>query len=246
MNSYRADLHIHTILSPCGDLQMGPVNIIRAARARDLDIIAITDHNHTGHAEMIAGLGEREGIWVVYGVEVTTREDVHCLAFFETVADLNDFQSYIDEHLPQIQNDHELFGRQILVDEQELVLEEINYSLYPGIRAGITDVALKVTALEGLFVPAHVNRSMNGLYSQLGMFPEDLYPDAVEIAKSASREQAVKLHPELGKYQLLTNSDAHVPEDIGSRWNTLVMERCDFPELRLALRGQEGRRVRQT
>jgi PHP family Zn ribbon phosphoesterase len=224
---------------------MGPVNIIRVAKEKQLDIIAVTDHNHTGHSTLLAKLGAREGIWVVYGVEVTTSEDVHCLAYFENPEDMNDFQAYIDEHLPDIENDPDLFGRQILVDEQEHILEEISRSLYPGIRSGITEVASRVAELNGLFVPAHVDRGMNGLYSQLGLFPKGLHPDAVEIAKATSRAEAVRLHPELVEYQLLTNSDAHVPGHIGRRWNNLIMEGRDFSELKMALRGQDGRKVEQ-
>jgi predicted metal-dependent phosphoesterase TrpH len=43
---YQADLHIHTILSPCTELtEMSPHAIVGRACHNDLDIIAICDHN---------------------------------------------------------------------------------------------------------------------------------------------------------------------------------------------------------
>jgi predicted metal-dependent phosphoesterase TrpH len=93
MNVYKADLHIHTVLSPCGDLEMSPSNIIRQAKEQKLDIIGITDHNSTRHCKLTAELGERQGIFVLTGVEITTREEVHCLAFFEKPESIDIFRN---------------------------------------------------------------------------------------------------------------------------------------------------------
>ena len=41
----RADLHIHTVLSPCAEVEMIPPLIVERALAEHLDLIAITDHN---------------------------------------------------------------------------------------------------------------------------------------------------------------------------------------------------------
>ena len=117
MNSYCADLHIHSVLSPCGDLEMSPLKIVEEAAKKELDIIAVSDHNHTGHARLTRELGARKGIWVVYGAEICTREEVHCLTFFDSDEQLNAFQSLLDESLPKIPNDVALFGHQLIVDE---------------------------------------------------------------------------------------------------------------------------------
>lgn len=62
----RADLHIHTCLSPCGELAMSPRAVVEAARAAGLDLIAVTDHNmirtlpqnrpHTGVQKLLLNL----------------------------------------------------------------------------------------------------------------------------------------------------------------------------------------------
>ena len=75
---FRADLHIHTVLSPCGDLDMSPRNIIAMAKQKKLDIIGITDHNSTRQAIIIQEKAQKEGIFVLAGVEISTREEAHC------------------------------------------------------------------------------------------------------------------------------------------------------------------------
>lgn len=243
MNRYRSDLHIHSVLSPCGDLEMSPVNIVDMAAKKGLDIIAVTDHNHTGHAKLTRELGARKGIWVVYGVELCTQEEVHCLTFFDTNEQLDVFQEMLENSMPEVANDTALLGHQVVVDEAEEILEEVSYSLYPGVDWEIGEAARIVHELGGLFVPAHVDRAMNGLYTQLGIWPEGLDVDAVEISRYISRKEALKDHPELKTRTLLRSSDAHYLEDIGRCFSNLVMEGRDFRELKLALRGEEGRGV---
>jgi len=243
MNSYAADLHIHTVLSPCGDLEMSPGKIVEKAAEKGLEIMAVTDHNHTGHARLTRELGARKGIWVVYGAEINTREEVHCLTFFDTDEQLSAFQEEMDHSYVEFTNDTSLFGYQVIVDEDEQIMKEISFSLYPGLKWGIEEAAEIVHKLGGLFVPAHVDRAMNGLYAQLGFFPDGLEVDAIEIYRKSSREAAKLEYPELKAYTLIQNSDAHYLEDIGRAGNRYVMQDRNFKELGMALRGEEGRRV---
>ena len=243
MNSYRADLHIHTVLSPCGDLEMSPGKIVAKAAEKGLDMIAVTDHNHCGHAHLARELGARRGIWVVYGAEITTREEVHCLTFFDTDEQLSLFQQELDGNLTKIPNDTSFMGHQVIVDEREQIVKEVRHSLYPGLNWVIEEAAAVVHRLGGLFVPAHVDRFMNGLYSQLGFFPAGLKADAIEISRRSSPQEVAGKHPELNAYTLIQNSDAHYLNDIGRAGNNYRMKNRNFEEFRLALRGEEGRSV---
>jgi len=119
----------------------------------------------------------------------------------------------------------------------------IGKSLYPGIQKSLMDVCEYVHQIGGLFVPAHVDRRMNGLYSQLGFFPEDLDADAVEIFRKTKRMEIIEAHPELGRFQVMKNSDAHFIGDIGRSQSRLIMEARNFTEFGLALRGRNGREV---
>ena len=124
MKSFRTDLHIHTVLSPCGDLEMSPARIVSLSTKRGLDIIGITDHNSTKQCELVWKLGRRLGLTVIPGCEMTSREEVHCLGFFEDFDALNEFQDFLDLHLTIIPNKPSLFGYQVVVDEFDYILEE--------------------------------------------------------------------------------------------------------------------------
>jgi 3',5'-nucleoside bisphosphate phosphatase len=174
MQQYRADLHVHTLLSPCGDLEMSPANIVKRAAELDIKILGIADHNSTKQAPLVKKLAEKEGIFTLCGAEVTTKEEVHCLAFFENIDTLSEFQKYLDDHLPNIKNDPKYFGYQVVIDEQEMILEEISKLLISGISQSLDQVEQKVHALKGIFIPAHIDRKKFSLTSQLGFVPPDL------------------------------------------------------------------------
>lgn len=243
MNSYLADLHIHSVLSPCGDLELSPINIVEAAALKGLDIIAVTDHNHTGHSKLTRELGGKKGIWVVYGAEVCTREDVHCLTYFDTNEQVELFQQMLDESIPEIPNDTAKLGYQLIVDGEENIIKEISHTLYPGVAWGIEEAEKIVHDLGGLFVPAHVDRPMNGLYAQLGVWPEGLEVDGVEVSRHCCKEDVLGDHPELEAYTLINNSDAHFISDIGICSNRIFMKSRNFNEFRLAMKGEEGRSI---
>ena len=243
MRSYRADLHIHTVLSPCGDLEMSPRNIIAKAKELKLDIIGITDHNTTRHCDLTRKLGEKNGIFVMMGAEVTTREEVHCLTFFENTESLVEFQEYLSENLPFVQNKPFVFGYQVVVDNEENIIDEIDSLLIVGLDQSIEQVRKKVRELKGLFIPAHVDRPRHGILSQLGFMPDDLCPDAIELYHASTREMLLSTHPEFSKYVLIRNSDAHLPDYIGSRYSTFTLDHPSFREIAMAFRNEQGRKV---
>ena len=91
MGKYFYDLHIHSVLSPCGDDDMTPCNIVGMSKLLGLDVIAITDHNSTGNAEAVMKCGQAMGLTVVPGMELETREEVHVLMLFEDLSKANEF-----------------------------------------------------------------------------------------------------------------------------------------------------------
>lgn len=216
MNLYRADLHIHTCLSPCGDLEMSPRNIIHTATQKGLDMIAITDHNSTRNVKTCLEIAREKNIFVIPGCEINTQEEVHCLAYFPDLEAMSEFQKYLDRKLPEIENDPDLFGYQVAVDEDDRIIFEEKRSLFLGIRDDIENVANQVHALGGIFVPAHIDRLKNSIFSQLGFIPFDLKYDALEISKRHSVPEFLKMHPELLNIRILRNSDAHQLDDIGT------------------------------
>ena len=80
----RYDLHLHSCLSPCGDMDMTPNNIVGMAKLLGYDIIALTDHNTCRNTPAAVQAGERQGLVVVPGMELCTREEAHVVCLFPT------------------------------------------------------------------------------------------------------------------------------------------------------------------
>ena len=243
MKIFRADLHIHSVLSPCGDLEMSPANIISEAKARGLDIIGITDHNTTRHCSLIKKLAAESGIFVMQGAEITTKEEVHCLAFFENSDTLNLLQYFLDLNLPDFKNKPLIFGDQVQVDENENIIYTEEKLLINAISRSFEEIEAFVHENDGLFIPAHVDRMKNSIYSQLGFLPENMKADALELSASTTFEKFSVNHPEVGRYTVITNSDSHFPGQIGTSFTFFHLEEPTFQEIKLAFKGIGGRKV---
>ncbi|NJM16064.1 MAG: PHP domain-containing protein [Bacteroidales bacterium] len=239
MTWFKADLHIHTVLSPCADLNMSPVNIIKRAKEQNLDIIGVTDHNSTLHCEIMARLGKKNGISVFTGVEVNTREEVHCLAFFEELDDCKAFQMFINRYLPPIKNNPEKLGDQVVVNEKNEIVFEVEELLILGLRASISEVENEVHRLNGLFIPAHINRPYNSLFSQLGFVPKKLCVDALEIAKTGRKID----EQDTDEYCLIQNSDAHFIENIGTSYFNVNLKNPTFGEFKKVIVNREKQNI---
>lgn len=243
MKTIKADLHIHTVLSPCGDLEMSPARIVERALEEGLGMIGITDHNTLKQIAVIEKLAARKGLFVLGGVEITTREEVHCLAFFPGIPEREAFQAYIDLHQPVIPNKEGAFGYQVVVDEEEMITEMVEKLLITGLDRSINEIEREVHRLGGLFIPAHIDRTVNSVFSQLGFLPPKLQYEALEITCYITENEVRRkfLLPE--NVTLIQDSDAHYPADLGKGYSLVTLEECSFEEFRLALAGAGGRGV---
>lgn len=243
MRSYRTDLHVHTVLSACADLEMSPGNIVAIAKQRQLDMIGITDHNSTLNCAVALELAHENGLELLLGTEVTTKEEVHCLAYFEDLESLSLFQQYLDKHLPALPYNPENFGYQAIVDRNEQIISLVDTYLNAALTQSIDEVEQEVHRLEGLFIPAHIERPMYGIINQLGFIPANLGFDALGIM---SRSNPAEIR---GKYRLsqsvplIKASDAHSLEEIGKGSCTFEIKELSFREIKMALKGIEGRHI---
>ncbi len=243
MKKYRADLHIHTVLSPCASLEMSPDNIIQKAKEKRLDIIGITDHNTTRQCRVVRDLGKENGLFVLCGVEVNTKEDIHCLAFFNNDSQLEYFQRYLDKYLPVVMNKPELFGDQVWVDEKNNIIGEEERLLIVGIEQSLEQVAEMVEKLQGILMPAHIDKLRYSVTSQIGFLPNGLPISCVEFSPLADVVRFTSLHKWAANYNWIVNSDAHVLECIGSAFSILKMKDKSFDEVVMALQCVKGRRI---
>ena len=243
MKEFLADLHIHSVLSPCGDLEMTPRNIVFFALEQGLSMIAITDHNSTRMCRIISDYAAEKGLVVIPGAEVNTSEEVHCLALFGNWEQTDLFQIFLDEHLLDIQNKLSIFGEQVVVDKDENILYTEKRSLITGLKASITEVEAMVHSLNGLFIPAHIYRRQNGIIHQLGMLPENLNYDALELTPGSYSVEYSGENKTGDHRSWIFSSDAHFTDQIGKFNTRLMMESPGFSELKLALKNSEGRSV---
>ena len=212
----RADLHIHSCLSPCGSLEMSPSAIVERAVSAGLGLIAITDHNSALNCPALERICSARGdICAFYGMEITSMEEVHLLALFDTADAALDFGSFIYSHLPDIPNDPERFGDQVYVDEEENILGEVDRYLGTAVDLSIDDIGAHTHARGGLFIPSHIDRDLFSMISQLGFLPDGSY-DAIELSRHFLRRSndISSVNPQ--GYPVITSSDAHFLEGIGS------------------------------
>lgn len=233
MRPYKADIHIHSVLSPCASLDMSPATIISRAMARGLELIAVSDHNSTRNCDLAVSLGEEAGISVLRAVEVTTAEEVHCLSLFPDDLTAHHFQEFLETKMQHIVNDTKKFGFQLVLDRDENIIDEVEYFLPAALTASLEEVEEKVHSLGGIFIPAHIDRPSFSITSQLGFMPPDLSVDAVEMTGKITEIQ----------YPVIRNSDAHYPEHIGRRFTTYMLEAPTFSELFMALKGVNERKI---
>jgi len=240
----RADLHIHTCLSPCAGLDMSPRGVVRAAREKGLDLIGVCDHNSAENVLAVKRAAERNGLLVLGGMEVASSEEAHFLVFFDLDDDLLRFQELVYGHLSGT-NDEKAFGQQVIADEDDGVT---GFSDRLLIGASSLPAQTIIDAAHagkggGLVVAAHVDREAFSIIGQLGFIPAGLGLDAVEVSEHTTAEEARERFPDCRNYPVITGSDAHTPEDIGKRHTCFLMEDASVGEIKKALAGRAGRKA---
>jgi hypothetical protein len=239
---FRADLHIHTCLSPCGELIMSPRRVVEEARARGIDLIAVTDHNSAGNAAAVLRAAEGTGVSVLPGLEVCSSEEVHVLALFDGLPPALELQEAVYRGITAA-NEPEAFGLQVIANEHGEV-EGFEQKLLIGATAlSINEVVTRIHDLGGVAIASHVDRESYGIIGHLGFIPPDVRFDALEISENASDDEARRLSRTYDKYEFIRSSDAHAPGQIGKAMTSFLIEKPTCGELQKAFRREGGRSV---
>jgi PHP family Zn ribbon phosphoesterase len=242
MRTFKTDLHIHTCLSPCADLSMGPRAIVNKAAMCGLDVIGISDHNSSENAPAVMKAARNLPLRVLPGLEVTSSEEVHVLAVFDSVDKALRLQEIVYEHLPG-ENDAESFGLQVVVNENHDVQGFNRRFLAGATMLSVEQVVEHICDLEGLAIAAHVDREAFGIIGQLGFIPAELRLDALELSPNITLSEAKRRFPQYDSFALVRSSDAHFVADIGRTWTSLLLSEPTTQEIKKALHGEDGRRV---
>jgi 3',5'-nucleoside bisphosphate phosphatase len=242
MKKYRADLHVHTVLSPCAEVEMIPPLIVQQALERKIDLIAITDHNASANVDAVQKAAVGTALTVLPGMEVQSREDVHLLTLFETLDLLNLWQQDVNAALPDKQNKSDLFGEQFVVDETGGFIRTEPRLLLTSTHFSIDEIFERVSALGGVVIPAHVERTTYGLLPTLGLISEEWNISALEISRRITPEQAAESFPALRKYPLIQSGDVHrLEEFLGT--TAFTLRSPTLLEMGMAFKKISGREV---
>jgi hypothetical protein len=240
VKTYIAELHSHTVLSPCAEVEMIPPLIVQAAREKGINLLAVTDHNASANVSAVQKAAQDTGVMVMPGMELQTREEVHVLCLFDTLEQLAAWQNLVARHLPPLENDIEYFGEQFVVDETGEFVRRETQLLLTSADLSLEEAIEAVNAIEGLAIPAHIDRKANGLLEILGFVPANTAIEALEISRHISADMAPLRYPQIRGYPLVRDGDAHrLDEFLGV--NEFLIESPTVAELKMALRRENGR-----
>jgi len=242
LRTFRADLHIHSCLSPCGDDAMRPQAIVHQALAAGLDMIAICDHNSGENVAAFMSAGSENGLAVLPGMEITSKEEIHLLALFDRLEECLALQKLVYQNLPG-ENVEEVFGCQTVVNRRDEAVGTNQRMLIGATLLPLEQIVSLSNSLRGVTIASHIDRQAFSILGQLGFIPEGIALDGLEISRRTSREEAKQRFHSYQGFSFIRSSDAHTLGDIGKNSTRFLLEKTTLKEVQMALHQQEGRRV---
>ena len=234
------DLHLHSCLSPCGDNDMTPYNLVNMAALQGMQIIALTDHNSCLNCPAAMEAGAQAGLLVIPGMELCTAEEAHVICLFATLEQAMDFSQFIQAHIPPVQNRPEIFGEQRVMDAEDGILGLEPTLLTTASEIRVDRVAKLVRDYGGVCFPAHLDRPSYSVISSLGTFEAAWGFRAAELTCAAEVADYMARYPALQGLPLLCDSDAHYLENIPEAAAWLDLEECTIPALFAVLNGERS------
>ncbi len=240
-----ADLHIHI-----GRASGNPVKItaargltlssilFEAAPSKGLDVVGVVDAGSPLVAKEIGdmlrtgdlreldegGFLARNGVLLIIGSEVETREGVHVIAYLPGLYSLKGWQQFL---APRIRN-------------MSLSTQKADIAM--------ADIISQCIRLDSIFCLAHAFTPHKGaygvwtdrLFKELGPAIEDI--KVIELGLSSDSNLADTV-AETRRFSYVSNSDAHSAPNIAREYNRLDMDDRNFGELKLALLNKHGRGI---
>lgn len=225
------DFHNHTGLSPCGDNEMTPNNIVNMATLLELNCIAITDHNSYLNIEAVIECAKDTDIIIIPGMEVETSEEIHVVCLFANVLDIIEFGNIIEQRLNKIKNKVEVFGDQIIFDSEDNEIGTYENLLVTSTDIDIYELFQLVKKYDAIAIPAHIDRNSYSIISNLGFIPLDLDMNLVEFSRNADPESFLKKMKKFDKrdFKYIISSDAHYLDSMQEAKNYLEFNEKPTP-----------------
>jgi len=239
----RADLHIHSCLSPCGDLEMGPESVVEQALKQNLTHIALCDHNTTRNCEAFAAVAKKYGLGFIPGIEVMTAEEAHIVCLFDNLKNAFRFGALIEDSLFKTPLDSEKMGEQIVVNAEEEIIGEIDFYLSVASSYSVDEVVQLAQKFGGLAIPAHIDKNIFSILVQLGFLP-DLPFSAIELSSGFVRKGGFGASNPYEKMQIITSSDSHYLHTIGTAGFEIDTNETDLFEILRNLNNQKQENIK--
>lgn len=243
MREWAIDLHMHTPLSPCGQDSMLPGPVIQRCLDFGLDVIAITDHNSSANVRPFWEEGKAKGLIVVPGMELQTQEDIHVVCLFDTIEALEAFEGFLRPFMTDKKNDSRFLGHQWQLSRQGERIGEEERMLLASMNISIDDAIAFTHRCGGLCIAAHVDRPAFSVTAALGIIPDYLPLDGIELTRHLPRDEKLLERIQQLGYRYVTACDAHALEQIGQIHCIAYLEQWSLAELALAMKGQAGRDI---
>jgi hypothetical protein len=223
---------------------MYPRAVVDKSIAERLDIIAICDHNAMENVQFVLRSVEGKPLTVLPGMEITSSEEVHLLALFDTLDDLMKLQKIIYDHLPGT-NREEIFGCQAIVNDLDEVEGFNDRFLLGATKLSLMEIINHIHDFDGLAIASHIDRESFSIIGQLGFIDPDIALDALEITHRTGIKNARSRYPELSRFPFIESSDAHSIKDIGHGVTTMFLQKGTIAELKMAFEHRGGRYIQE-
>jgi len=207
---------------------MSPQLILKQAEKKKIDLIAVTDHNTVTHSVLIHRLSKNSNVHTVLGVELTSKEEVHLLGYFPDEKSISKMELKIKEYLPVLENKPSFFGYQLVYDYQGKIKEIDHLLRQNALQMSLDDLVEFIHSIDGVAVPAHIDRDYCSLISQIGLLDPQSDFDAVEILRFQWKKKNFKFGDRIKGFPVISGSDSHFLEDIG----IFYMETKNMKELK--------------
>lgn len=235
---YFYDLHIHTALSPCADVLMSPNNILNMAMLKELNIIAITDHNSCLQLDVIEELKDSYEMLVVPGAEIEVKEKYHVVCLFANFEESRRFQKELDLYLHKTMHDEVIYGEQHLFDAFDDIVSQYQVSLMGSSNIGLLQLRNIMNGYHGIMILAHIEKYNSDIFEKLHTIYKDIF-DAIEVNANTNIELLSNQLESL-EYKVLRNSDAHQIIDISEPIHTIELEELTIESLFKAIKGKKN------
>lgn len=244
MRWFRADLHIHSVLSPCGGLEMAPHALMERIKECKIDWLAITDHNSMANCPAYEAAARKAGLDFSWGVEIQTSEEIHILAYFDNRDKAQAFDALLYSSLLPLTNDPDYFGDQVVIDENENILRVEQRALINSSLWDLSQTVEMIRAYDGFAVPAHIDASVNSIISQLGFMPDEPSFELFGVTADLDASEWTARQTYFSQRKLCRASDAHYLADVGSGYCELYLTQPSVAELQKAALGLDGRLIK--